>query len=80
MNDFDDVSSGFGDADPDRIRHLPADRRLRRGMGGTTAKASLISDGEISVTAEYEVGGSGNAHRQRRRHAKGLGDIEDTPA
>jgi N-methylhydantoinase A len=26
-------------------------------MGGTTAKASLIAGGEISVTAEYEVGG-----------------------
>ena len=26
-------------------------------MGGTTAKASLIADGEIAVTAEYEVGG-----------------------
>src|SRR4051794_21396172 len=26
-------------------------------MGGTTAKASLIAEGEIAVTAEYEVGG-----------------------
>ncbi|MGD9614845.1 MAG: hydantoinase/oxoprolinase family protein [Alphaproteobacteria bacterium] len=26
-------------------------------MGGTTAKASLIAGGEITVTAEYEVGG-----------------------
>jgi N-methylhydantoinase A len=32
-------------------------------MGGTTAKASLIADGEIAVTAEYEVGGSGHAKR-----------------
>jgi N-methylhydantoinase A len=32
-------------------------------MGGTTAKASLIADGEISVTADYEVGGAGNAKR-----------------
>ena len=32
-------------------------------MGGTTAKASLIAGGEIAVTAEYEVGGSGNANR-----------------
>jgi N-methylhydantoinase A len=31
-------------------------------MGGTTAKASLIAGGEISVTAEYEVGG-GHAKR-----------------
>ena len=32
-------------------------------MGGTTAKASVIADGEIAVTAEYEVGGSGHANR-----------------
>src|SRR6202007_792723 len=32
-------------------------------MGGTTAKASLIADGEIAVTAEYEVGGSGPGKR-----------------
>jgi N-methylhydantoinase A len=32
-------------------------------MGGTTAKASVIANGEIAVTAEYEVGGSGNASR-----------------
>ena len=32
-------------------------------MGGTTAKASLIAGGEVAVTAEYEVGGAGNANR-----------------
>ena len=32
-------------------------------MGGTTAKASVIADGEVAVTAEYEVGGSGHANR-----------------
>ena len=32
-------------------------------MGGTTAKASLIADGEMAVTAEYEVGGAGSAKR-----------------
>ena len=32
-------------------------------MGGTTAKASLIYNGEVSVTTEYEVGGSGNVRR-----------------
>ncbi|MBN8928630.1 MAG: hydantoinase/oxoprolinase family protein, partial [Rhodospirillales bacterium] len=32
-------------------------------MGGTTAKASVIADGEIAVTADYEVGGAGNAKR-----------------
>ena len=26
-------------------------------MGGTTAKASVIANGEVSVTAEYEVAG-----------------------
>ncbi|HEX4185462.1 MAG TPA: hydantoinase/oxoprolinase family protein [Stellaceae bacterium] len=38
-------------------------------MGGTTAKASLIADGEIAVTAEYEVGGSG--HLKRWLHGTG---------
>jgi N-methylhydantoinase A len=32
-------------------------------MGGTTAKASVIVDGEIAVTAEYEVGGATHAKR-----------------
>jgi N-methylhydantoinase A len=32
-------------------------------MGGTTAKASLIEDGEVKTTSEYEVGGSGNVRR-----------------
>ena len=32
-------------------------------MGGTTAKASLIRDGKIEITAEYEVGGSGSQNR-----------------
>jgi N-methylhydantoinase A len=32
-------------------------------MGGTTAKASVIAGGEVAVTAEYEVGGAGNAKR-----------------
>jgi len=32
-------------------------------MGGTTAKASLIANGEIAVTADYEVGGSGHVNR-----------------
>lgn len=32
-------------------------------MGGTTAKASVIAGGEIAVTADYEVGGAGNAKR-----------------
>ena len=32
-------------------------------MGGTTAKASLVNNGKVSVTTEYEVGGSGNVRR-----------------
>jgi len=32
-------------------------------MGGTTAKASLIENGEVSVTTEYEVGGGGSLRR-----------------
>jgi N-methylhydantoinase A len=32
-------------------------------MGGTTAKASLIADGEIQTTAEYEVGGASHLSR-----------------
>ena len=32
-------------------------------MGGTTAKASLIHNGQIEVTADYEVGGSGSQNR-----------------
>src|SRR5262249_37770937 len=32
-------------------------------MGGTTAKASVIADGQVSVTAEYEVGGTGHVNR-----------------
>ncbi len=46
-----------------------AGRQLQRAnlisfdMGGTTAKASVIANGEVAVTAEYEVGGSGHANR-----------------
>ena len=42
---------------------LGLDRVLSFDMGGTTAKASVIVDGEIQVTAEYEVGGTSNAKR-----------------
>ena len=38
-------------------------------MGGTTAKASLIADGDVAVTAEYEVGGAG--HLKRWLHGTG---------
>ena len=32
-------------------------------MGGTTAKASVIINGEVAITAEYEVGGAGHSKR-----------------
>jgi N-methylhydantoinase A len=32
-------------------------------MGGTTAKASLIENGRVETTSEYEVGGQGNVNR-----------------
>jgi len=32
-------------------------------MGGTTAKASLIENGDVKTTSEYEVGGQGNVNR-----------------
>src|ERR687889_1979650 len=46
-------------------------------MGGTTAKASLIAGGEITVTAEYEVGG-GAAQRwlQGTGHPVRVPDID----
>jgi N-methylhydantoinase A len=44
-------------------RELGLPNLISFDMGGTTAKASLIADGEIAVTAEYEVGGSGHAKR-----------------
>src|SRR6516162_2128949 len=44
-------------------RELGLPNLISFDMGGTTAKASLIASGEIAVTAEYEVGGSGHAKR-----------------
>ena len=44
-------------------RELGLPNLISFDMGGTTAKASLIADGEIAVTAEYEVGGVGHAKR-----------------
>jgi N-methylhydantoinase A len=44
-------------------RELGMPNLISFDMGGTTAKASLIADGEIAVTAEYEVGGDGHAKR-----------------
>ena len=44
-------------------RQLGLPNLLSFDMGGTTAKASIIVDGEVTVTAEYEVGGSASAKR-----------------
>jgi N-methylhydantoinase A len=44
-------------------RQLHRPNLISFDMGGTTAKASVIANGEVSVTAEYEVGGSGHANR-----------------
>ena len=44
-------------------RQLGRPNLISFDMGGTTAKASVIVDGEIAVTAEYEVGGAANAKR-----------------
>jgi N-methylhydantoinase A len=44
-------------------RQLQRPNLISFDMGGTTAKASVIADGEVSVTAEYEVGGAGHANR-----------------
>jgi N-methylhydantoinase A len=44
-------------------RQLGMPNILSFDMGGTTAKASVIAGGEVTVTAEYEVGGGSNAKR-----------------
>ena len=46
-------------------------------MGGTTAKVSIIEDGQITVTPEYEVGGGMNAGN---RLVKGAGYIVRVPS
>ena len=42
---------------------LDKSRLMSFDMGGTTAKASLIENGEVETTSEYEVGGDGNVNR-----------------
>ena len=44
-------------------RQLGLPNLLAFDMGGTTAKASVIIDHQISVTTEYEVGSTGNVSR-----------------
>ena len=50
---------------------LGLDNLISFDMGGTTAKASLIADGEIAVTAEYEVGGGAGEALAARHRASG---------
>src|SRR4051794_4497615 len=44
-------------------RQLARPNLISFDMGGTTAKASVIANCQVSVTAEYEVGGAGHANR-----------------
>ena len=44
-------------------RQLGEPNLISFDMGGTTAKASLIADGRIEVTSEYEVGADANVVR-----------------
>ena len=44
-------------------RQLNLPNLISFDMGGTTAKASVIAEGQIAVTSDYEVGGAGNAKR-----------------
>lgn len=44
-------------------RQLSLANLISFDMGGTTAKASVVVGGEVAVTAEYEVGGSGHGRR-----------------
>ena len=44
-------------------QHMDLDNVVAFDMGGTTAKASLIEDGEPFVAADYEVGGGMNVSR-----------------
>ncbi|HVY18260.1 MAG TPA: hydantoinase/oxoprolinase family protein [Rhodopila sp.] len=44
-------------------RQLDRPNLLSFDMGGTTAKASVILNHEVVVTADYEVGGAANARR-----------------
>jgi len=44
-------------------RQLGKPNLISFDMGGTTAKASLIKDGLVETTSEYEVGGGGSVSR-----------------
>src|SRR5690606_27631032 len=44
-------------------RRLGSPDRLAYDRGGTTAKAAVIANHEVTVTSEYEVGGTGHVSR-----------------
>ncbi len=44
-------------------KQIGEDTLLSFDMGGTTAKACLIKEGEVETTSDYEVGGQGNQNR-----------------
>ena len=44
-------------------RQLGRPNLISFDMGGTTAKASVIVDHKVAVTADYEVGGAANSRR-----------------
>jgi N-methylhydantoinase A/oxoprolinase/acetone carboxylase beta subunit len=55
-------------------RELGSANLISFDMGGTTAKASLVAGGEITVTAEYKVGGGAAKrwlHSSRSRSGPG---------
>lgn len=51
-------------------KQIGQENLLSFDMGGTTAKANLIRDGQIETTAEYEVGG-GEGSQNRWLHGTG---------
>ena len=57
--------------------HLGIDNIITFDMGGTTAKASVIEGGDLTLATEYEVGSSVN---QGSRLIKGAGHLIRVPA
>lgn len=64
------AARGIGEA-------LGAPNIITLDMGGTTAKASLIEDGEVTVSREYEVGGDLSAGS---RLLRGSGELLRVPS
>src|SRR5438270_9798528 len=60
-----------------RARQLGLDNVITLDVGGTTAKASLIEDGKIAYSPEYEVGASLSASN---RLVSGSGETIRAPS